>query len=324
MNRRLSAALATLALAAFASLPLAFATTAATSATAGNGAATLAPPGAERSAEFEALVGKWHYVADVTSGREDADKGPNRGGFFTLALDGAVVVLEEPGREAPLVLRLPLDGGEVVQKEGDRSSKYRARFESGAWRMEVQSDAPGKAKGKREVTVASYVFTLKEEALEVASTVGAPAKSSSVCLYRKPEDVESRDPVAAKIDEVAWLVGNWSGKQGGESIEERWSKAAGGAMLATARTIRDGKTASFEFLRIVERGAKLLYVAQPGGAPPTEFTLVELEGERAIFENPLSDYPQRITYERVDEQLTAEISHIDGSQPVRFDFTRSK
>ncbi|MBL8842275.1 MAG: hypothetical protein JNL90_12195 [Planctomycetes bacterium] len=324
MNRKLSATLATLAGVAFASVTLASSATA--TATAASGAASLAPlaVAAERPAEVEALVGKWHYVGDLTPGRDDTEKRPNHGGSFTIALDGAVVVVEQSSGATPLVLRLPLDGGEFAKKEGDTSSTYRARFEAGAWRMEVRSDAPGKSKGKREVTVSSFVFTLKEESLEVASTVGAPAKSSSVCLYKKPEDIESRDPVAAKIGEVAWLVGNWSGTQQADTIEERWSQPAGGALLATARTIRGGKMVAFEFLRIVERGAKLLFVAQPNGAPPTEFTLVELDGERAIFENPLSDYPQRITYERVDEQLTAEICLIDGGQPVRFDFTRAK
>lgn len=319
MNRKLSAVLAALSI-----VTLAFAAPA----TAGGGAAALARStvAAERSveAEVEALVGKWHYAGDLTPGREDAEKRPNHGGSFTIALDGAVVVLEQPGAATPLVLRLPLDGGEFAKKEGETSSTYRARFEAGAWRLDARIDAPGKSKGKREVTVSSYVFTPKEASLEVAMTVREPVKSSSVCLYRKPEDVESRDPVAAKIGEVAWLVGNWSGTQQADAIEERWSQPAGGAMLATARTIRGGKMTAFEFLRIVERGAKLIYVAQPNGVPPTEFTLVELEGERAIFENPLSDYPQRITYERVDEQLTAEISLIDGGQPVRFDFTRAK
>ena len=307
------AALATLACATLAFAP------------AGGAALPASPSGrAPRPAEVEALVGKWHYVGDVTPGIEDAAKRPNHGANFTIALDGAVVVLEQPGEATPFVLRLPLDGGKFARKDGDTASTYNARFESGAWRMDARIDAPGKGKGKREITVSSFVFTPKEESLEVAMTIREPLKSSSVCLYRKAEDIESRDPVAARIDEVAWLVGNWSGEQRAESIEERWSAPAGGAMLATSRTIRGGKMVAFEFLRIIERGAKLIYVAQPNGAPPTEFTLVELEGERAIFENPLHDYPQRITYERVDEQLTAEIGHIDGGQPQRFDFTQSR
>ena len=53
---------------------------------------------------------------------------------------------------------------------------------------------------------------------------------------------------------------------------------------------------AFEYLRIVERDGGLVYVAQPGGRPPTEFVLTELDRNRAVFVNPRHDYPQRIMY----------------------------
>ena len=89
-------------------------------------------------------------------------------------------------------------------------------------------------------------------------------------------------------------------------------RAAGGALLGTSRTVSGGRMVAFEFLRIVEKGGQLLYVAQPGGATPTEFILVELDETRAVFEDPFHDFPQRIEYERADDQLVAEISFIDG------------
>jgi len=88
--------------------------------------------------------------------------------------------------------------------------------------------------------------------------------------------------------------------------------------------VSGGRMSAFEFLRVVEKDGRLLYVAQPNGKTATEFTLVELEESRAVFENPFHDHPQRISYERVDDQLTAEISYIDGSSPQRFDFKRAK
>lgn len=48
-------------------------------------------------------------------------------------------------------------------------------------------------------------------------------------------------------------------------------------MLGVSRTIQGGKMVGFEFLRVVERNGGLVYVAQPGGGPPTEFVLTELE-----------------------------------------------
>jgi hypothetical protein len=53
-------------------------------------------------------------------------------------------------------------------------------------------------------------------------------------------------------------------------------------MLGTSRTVRGGKLIAFEFLRVVERDGGWVYVAQPGGAPPTEFVLTEWGGTRAF------------------------------------------
>ena len=69
----------------------------------------------------------------------------------------------------------------------------------------------------------------------------------------------------------------------------------------------------FEYLRIVERDGGLVYVAQPGGRPPTEFVLTELDNQRAVFVNPRHSYPQRIVYELSKEgALTASIGFAKG------------
>lgn len=70
---------------------------------------------------------------------------------------------------------------------------------------------------------------------------------------------------------------------------------------------------AFEYLRIIERNGGLVYVAQPGGNPPTEFVLTELNNQRAVFLNPHHDYPQRIVYELSEKgTLTASIGFAKG------------
>ena len=69
----------------------------------------------------------------------------------------------------------------------------------------------------------------------------------------------------------------------------------------------------FHTIRIVERDGGLVYVAQPGGKPPTEFVLTELGKKRAVFVNPRHGYPQRIVYELSKEgALTASIGFAKG------------
>jgi hypothetical protein len=95
-------------------------------------------------------------------------------------------------------------------------------------------------------------------------------------------------------------------------------------MLAVSRSVNaSDKMFAFEFLRIVERETGLVYIAQPGGAPPTEFVLTELNAKRAVFENPRHDYPQRIVYELSAEGgLNATIGYLKGGSPRRFEFKR--
>jgi hypothetical protein len=128
-------------------------------------------------------------------------------------------------------------------------------------------------------------------------------------------------PAQATVASLTWLAGNWEGRQGAAVIEERWTPPGGGAMLGVSRTLRDGRMVAFEFLRIVERDGTLVYVAQPGGRPPTEFTLTRVGPTEAVFENPMHDYPQVITYTMTaDRTLTASTTARDGSKPQRFVF----
>ena len=123
--------------------------------------------------------------------------------------------------------------------------------------------------------------------------------------------------------QLAWLAGDWAGTMGRASLEERWTPAAGGAMLAVARTIKDERLAAFEYLRIVERDGGLVYIAQPNGRPPTEFILTQITADSATFENPSHDFPKMIRYtRRPDGSLEARISGAGGERPQAFVFTR--
>jgi hypothetical protein len=131
-------------------------------------------------------------------------------------------------------------------------------------------------------------------------------------------------PPRATIADVAWIAGNWIGAADTLSFEERWTPPAAGAMLAVARTIKGERLVAFEYLRIVERNGSLVYIAQPNGRPPTEFTLTALDGSSVTFENPAHDYPTTIRYtKRADGTLEARISAAKGERPQTFVFRRN-
>ena len=125
------------------------------------------------------------------------------------------------------------------------------------------------------------------------------------------------------IADFSWLSGQWCLTTGDEFIEEHWLAPRGGLMLGISRTIRAGKTTSFEFVRI-ESGTTTNYIAQPQGRPPTTFRHTASGVDWVRFENPVHDFPQRIEYRRTPNGLHAETPGPgkDGKETViPFDYT---
>jgi Domain of unknown function (DUF6265) len=136
---------------------------------------------------------------------------------------------------------------------------------------------------------------------------------------------ERQKPASATIGQVGWLAGSWIGGDGANPNEEHWMEPAGGAMLATARTVKGSRMVAFEFLRIVERDGGLVYLAMPGGrSPATEFVATAVEKTGITFENPSHDFPKVIRYALTgDGALEATIS--DGRRKsITFRFTRKQ
>jgi uncharacterized protein DUF6265 len=157
---------------------------------------------------------------------------------------------------------------------------------------------------------------MKRTRRAIGLVAGAAAISAALGAAAPERRLQPRAP----ISDITWLSGNWSGRAGATELEERWTKPAGGAMLAVSRTLKDGRMVAFEFLRIVERDGGLVYIAQPGGRPPTEFQLTEIGSQRAAFENPSHDFPKRIEYKLMGDILTATIS--GGGQQESYTFKR--
>ena len=118
-----------------------------------------------------------------------------------------------------------------------------------------------------------------------------------------------------KIEDLAWLSGDWETAPGRMQIDEHWTKVAGGSLIGMSRTVAGGKTVFFEYLRIEARGDGVYYVAHPKARTPgTDFKLTRLTGQEAVFENPAHGFPKRIIYRKTaDDALTARVEG-DGTE----------
>ena len=118
-----------------------------------------------------------------------------------------------------------------------------------------------------------------------------------------------------------WMAGTWTMQDGSAWGDEVWMAPRGGVMIGMARTGFGPELNDWEVTRIQRKAdGRIAYIAQPFGRAPSEFPLA-VQSENAIeFANPAHDYPQRIRYWRQGQLLMAEISRIDGSKAVRFNY----
>jgi len=134
-------------------------------------------------------------------------------------------------------------------------------------------------------------------------------------------------PARSDIAVLGWMTGCWTldGQQRG-SVEQ-WTAPAGGSMLGMNRTVRDGKTVSFEFLRIVEEPDGWTgLVASPAGQETARFRMISWSPTEVVFENPDHDFPQRIGYRLIGAgKLLGHIAGtVDGTPRVAdFPMTRT-
>lgn len=274
---------------------------------------------------LSALDGEWIYVEDRTEGRTPEQFSPPMSSKFSFRTEQNAVYLVQGHGSGHRDVRIALDGS--ITEIGDQKTitRYHGAWNDTLFFYEVDfvrdSVVDLTSRIRRE-------FQITDDGLLVSFTYGSPVRMRSVGLYRHAEDIPMPAPAKATVSDLGWLAGAWVGTRGSAgttSIEERWSPPLGGAMLGVSRTVSRGKMTAFEFLRIVERDSGLFYIAQPGGVPPTEYVLTELDSARAVFDNPRHDYPKRIVYELTPQGgLNATIGYIRGGTPRRFEYRREE
>lgn len=287
------------------------------------------------------LSGHWQATRETPS-TVAAAPSPVFGEQFAMKHDHSVVELSRPVRDrpAPFVTSHRADGTESrIMLPGRSCLGQTGQVVKTAWdgNTLAYTVVGVIAAGSAAPTPSSlrYVFRLEgPDALVVESVMRTSASAAPTpvgTLYRRmpptgslaalPEPVVTGTPAA--VGAVAWIAGNWSGTLGTATVEERWTTAAGGAMIAMSRTIRNGVMTEFEFLCIAERDGSLVYSAMPNAVPPTHFLLTSLEGQSATFENASNDFPKKIQYVlKSDGTLEATISGAPPRRPVTFVFRR--
>jgi hypothetical protein len=117
-----------------------------------------------------------------------------------------------------------------------------------------------------------------------------------------PAMKRTTDVAAVPLTELAWLAGCWRGEVNRRQFREQWMPLRGDLLVGVSHAVFDGKTESYEYLRIERRPDGVHYVLVASGAGESAFKLDSIgeDGEARIFVfvNPALEFPRQIAYRK--------------------------
>lgn len=116
----------------------------------------------------------------------------------------------------------------------------------------------------------------------------------------------------AQIDSLNWLMGTWESKTAKTSIYETWTKASNKELSGKSFMLKGNDTSILETVRIVRERQQLYYiptVSNQNNNQPVRFKLKTMTNNAFIFENMAHDFPQLISYTKINaDSIVAIIS----------------
>lgn len=111
-----------------------------------------------------------------------------------------------------------------------------------------------------------------------------------------------------------WLIGTWKNNTQKGSIFETWHRTSESELSGKSYIIKGQDTIVFETIRLVQEHDGLFYipvVKDQNNGLPVRFAARTVSETQLVFENPEHDFPQVISYTRINaDSLSAEISGI--------------
>ena len=117
-----------------------------------------------------------------------------------------------------------------------------------------------------------------------------------------------------KLNTANWLLGTWENKTPRGSVFETWNQEDNHCFVGKSYMIKEKDTLVFENIKLIEQEKTLYYipvVKNQNDGLPVKFKASFISNEKLIFENPEHDFPQMITYTKINsDSLVAQISGV--------------
>ena len=116
---------------------------------------------------------------------------------------------------------------------------------------------------------------------------------------------------AQKSEQMKWMVGSWKINVGNNMIVEQWKIINDSTLKGKSFLIKNNSdTLPQENIELALRNGTWYFISTVQGQNNNEavsFKIIFLKGTEFISENPAHDFPQRIAYRRLKNQLFASI-----------------
>ena len=116
-----------------------------------------------------------------------------------------------------------------------------------------------------------------------------------------------------QLNKLNWIIGQWENKTPEGYLTETWTKENDSTFSGQAYfIIKEKDTVHSETITLIQVNEDLIYrptVKGQNNDEPVDFTLSTDTENSFTFENPKHDYPQKITYKKINNKsLVATIS----------------
>ena len=143
----------------------------------------------------------------------------------------------------------------------------------------------------------------------------------------KTETTESK-PDYSLLNKASWILGSWGRTGPQETISETWVRQNDSVYRGEGYFISGKDTFSAEKITLEQRGRQVFYIPEVKDQNKgITFAMTALAEDSMVFENPEHEFPQRISYRKVNtDSIVAEISGTINGQfnSERFPMGRNK
>lgn len=149
--------------------------------------------------------------------------------------------------------------------------------------------------------------------------------SCSVCILFCNWNIQTEQ----NIKKAEWLTGTWQNKTTSGVVYENWKKYSDELMVGKSYILTGKDTLIIETIALRKVNESLVYIPRLQNSNktkvPARFTLKSATDNQLIFENKTHDFPQVISYRRINrDSLVAEISGTENGKTRKEIFPMTK